>query len=254
MSAHNDAPPWFASWFDSPYYPILYQHRDYAEADAFVDELLRHLAPAPGSNFLDLACGRGRHSFRIFNSGFPVTGIDLSPASIADARQEGQGPAFHVGDMRDPYPGRYQYIFNLFTSFGYFSDPADNLKVLQNVRQSMEPKAIFVIDYLNAQYVQAHLVPAEQKKLNGIDFGIRRSIQGEEKIRHIVKDIEVRDGDQVYHFQERVQAITVDHFKDLFASAGLEVFDRWGDYSGRPFDPASSSRLIQFCRIREEAT
>src|SRR5687768_1289478 len=110
---------WFESWFDSPWYPILYSHRDHAEAEAFVENLLKTLAPAPGARFLDLACGRGRHARFIHRRGFDVTGLDLSTASIADARLfEEPGLRFAVQDMRHPFPGTYDYILNLFTSFG----------------------------------------------------------------------------------------------------------------------------------------
>ena len=29
--------PWYETWFDSPYYHILYHHRDGSEAAAFLD-------------------------------------------------------------------------------------------------------------------------------------------------------------------------------------------------------------------------
>ena len=54
--------PWFEVWFDSPYYPILYQNRNHDEARAFIDQLTKWLEVPEGSNVLDLACGRGRHA------------------------------------------------------------------------------------------------------------------------------------------------------------------------------------------------
>ncbi|HEU0137074.1 MAG TPA: SAM-dependent methyltransferase, partial [Flavobacterium sp.] len=34
---------WYASWFDSPYYHILYKDRDYAEAQLFMDNIPNYL-------------------------------------------------------------------------------------------------------------------------------------------------------------------------------------------------------------------
>lgn len=244
---------WFASWFDSPFYPILYQHRDYREAESFIDHLLGHLQPPAGSHFLDLACGRGRHSIYIHRAGHRVTGIDLSPESIAEARQQAApGLDFLVGDMRDAIPGQYDYIFNLFTSFGYFDDPADNLKVLGNVHAALKPGGILVLDFMNAAKAIADLVPAESKELSGIRFHIRKSVTRKGDAQHIVKDILVEDGGQRYEFQERVQALMDQDFGRMFAEAGLERFQIWGDYEGDPFDPATSPRLISFCRLKAD--
>ena len=53
---------WFASWFDSPYYHLLYQHRDDNEAKQFIGHLTEALDLPQGAKVLDLACGKGRHS------------------------------------------------------------------------------------------------------------------------------------------------------------------------------------------------
>ncbi|HAI83858.1 MAG TPA: SAM-dependent methyltransferase, partial [Chitinophagaceae bacterium] len=50
---------WYKSWFNSPHYYTLYQHRDYTEAYHFIERLLNHLQPKAGSKMLDVACGKG---------------------------------------------------------------------------------------------------------------------------------------------------------------------------------------------------
>lgn len=243
--------PWFASWFDSPFYPILYQHRNYSEAERFIDRLLSHLAPPPPSHFLDLACGRGRHSIYINKAGFRVTGIDLSPESISDARKSArEGLDFLVGDMRDEIQGEYDYIFNLFTSFGYFDNPAENLEVLNNIRCSLKPGGLLVLDFMNAERVIQNLVGSEEKSLDGIHFDIARHVQAEAGVRHIIKDIHVKQGGLEYDFQERVQALNRADFESLFEAAGLECVETWGNYEGEAFDLATSPRLISFCKVQ----
>ena len=236
---------WFASWFDSPYYPILYQHRDYSEAESFIRHLLDFLGPDKDSHFLDLACGRGRHSVFINRHGYRVTGLDLSPDSIGDAKDnETDTLSFGVHDMREPLAGQFNFILNMFTSFGYFDDQSDNLKVLRNVREALLPEGRFVLDFMNVEQVIPRLVAEEEKELNGIHFGLRRSV----KDGFIVKDIEVRDGEKSYAFQERVQALDRNAFEKLFQQAGLEVVNTWGDYHGGEFSAENSPRLIYFCR------
>ena len=76
---------WFASWFDTPYYHILYKDRDYNEAQLFMDNLTHYLNLPEEAKILDLACGKGRHSIYLNSLGYDVTGADLSENSINEA-------------------------------------------------------------------------------------------------------------------------------------------------------------------------
>ncbi|MBC7524978.1 MAG: methyltransferase domain-containing protein, partial [Flavobacterium sp.] len=112
---------WYASWFDSPYYHILYKDRNYREAQIFMDNLTRYLNLPEKAKVLDLACGKGRHSIYLNQLGFEVTGVDLSENSILEAKKnENESLHFNVHDMRNPFHQKFDAIFNLFTSFGYF--------------------------------------------------------------------------------------------------------------------------------------
>ena len=78
---------WFASWFDSPYYHVLYKDRDDSEAADFMNRLTQYLHLHPTSKILDLACGKGRHSRYLSSLGYDVTGVDLSSQSITFAKK-----------------------------------------------------------------------------------------------------------------------------------------------------------------------
>ena len=110
---------WFSSWFDTPYYHILYKDRGYEEAQLFMKNLTSFLELQPGARILDLACGKGRHSIYLNELGYEVTGVDLSPRSIEYARQfENEGLHFKVQCMCKPMTEKFDAVFNLFTSFG----------------------------------------------------------------------------------------------------------------------------------------
>ena len=78
---------WFVSWFDTPYYHILYKHRDDTEAQLFMKNLIKTLEFSKKQLLLDLACGKGRHSIYLNALGYNVIGADLSKNSIAHAKQ-----------------------------------------------------------------------------------------------------------------------------------------------------------------------
>ena len=114
---------WFASWFDTPYYHILYKERDDHEAEFFMNSLTSFLKLPKKAEILDLACGKGRHAIYLNELGYDVTGIDLSAASIEFAKKfETDKLHFAIHDMSISYPKKFDAVFNLFTSFGYFEN------------------------------------------------------------------------------------------------------------------------------------
>ena len=157
---------WFKDWFNTEYYHILYSDRDFKEAEIFIKKLAQYNALPPHSSIIDLACGKGRHSYFLHHLGYDVLGVDLSEESIAFAKKEftNNGLAFDVHDMRDElYPNvvsqKVDAVYNLFTSFGYFDDEQDDRKVFASVHHALNEGGIFVLDFLNEKWVQNTLVP-----------------------------------------------------------------------------------------------
>ncbi len=233
---------WFGEWFDSKYYHVLYQNRDTKEAEEFIDNLVETLKPKKESRILDLACGKGRHSRYLAGLGYDVTGLDLSKKSIKSARKyEQDNLTFFSHDMRHPFRSNYfNYIFNMFTSFGYFETEKDNVDALKNVSLGLNKKGIFVLDYFNAKKVIADLKAREIKTVKDIKFNLTRKVED----GFIIKNISFKVKDKKYKFQEKVSAFQKKDFKKLFKKAGLQIDAVYGDYQMNKFKPSSSNRLI----------
>lgn len=233
---------WFEEWFDSPYYHLLYHNRNDSEAAIFIGNLTNFLQLPSTANLLDLACGKGRHSLILAEKGYNVTGADLSVNSIMAARKfERENLKFRVQDMRIPFAdGEFDAILNLFTSFGYFDDLADNQKVLGAIRKMLKTDGILVIDFMNSERVIKSLVRSESKEVEGIIFHINRKYDGS----HIFKNISFTDGEDSYNYTERVQALMLSDFKSLLQSEGFEIICTFGDFDLNQFDADTSDRLI----------
>ncbi len=233
---------WFASWFDTPYYHILYKNRDHEEAQRFIDKLIAHLSPAPKAKMLDLACGKGRHSIYLAEKGFDLTGVDLSAASIQYARQfETPQLSFFTHDVRAPFRTNYfDYIFNFFTSFGYFEKDRDHFKTLKNIALGLQPKGIFVIDFLSVPFALARLKATETQTIDGIQFFIERVF----KDGYIVKTISFTDKGQDFQFQEKVRGFQEADFLAYFEQLGLKHLHTFGNYELEPYQSEDSPRLI----------
>ena len=237
----KDTANWFASWFDTPYYHILYKDRDHAEAQHFMDNLTHYLNLPEDAKILDLACGKGRHSLYLNQLGYDVTGADLSENSIAAASEfANEKLHFKVHDMREPFEEKFDAVFNLFTSFGYFESDDDNLTTLKAIKESLTEYGFAVIDFMNVNYVINNLVPDEVKTVEGIDFYIKRYV----KDNHIFKEIDFEDKGQKFHFTEKVKALTLDDFEQMMEEAGIFLLDVFGDYKLRKFFKNDSERLI----------
>ncbi|TYA71661.1 class I SAM-dependent methyltransferase [Seonamhaeicola marinus] len=237
----TDTTTWFTSWFDTPYYHILYKDRDDTEAHAFMDKLTNYLNIPEQGTILDLACGRGRHARFLNKIGYDVTGVDLSENSIAFAKQyENHRLKFDVHNMCEPYGKQFDAVFNLFTSFGYFDNDEDNLSTIKAIKANLNESGFGVIDFMNSEFVINNLVPEEVKTVNGITFNLKRFVEN----GYIVKDISFNVDERLYNFQERVKAFNLDDFEDLFKKADVHLLDVFGDYNLRKFQNSSSERLV----------
>jgi SAM-dependent methyltransferase len=214
------------------------------EAAAFIGALIRHLQPAPDARMLDVACGKGRHSKTLASLGFYVTGIDISPDSITQAKAyENERLDFYVHDMRLPFWGNYyHYAFNFFTSFGYFRTRREHDDAIRTIARSLRPDGCFVIDYLNVHFAEAHLVPEETRRIDDTLYTIHRW----DNETHFFKKITVTDPElkEPLVYTEKVMKFSLGDFTDMLAYQGLQVQEVFGDYQLQPYDVRLTPRLI----------
>lgn len=235
---------WFMHWFDSSFYHQLYGHRDEKEAAAFIDELLVELNPQPNANILDLGCGTGRHAKYLASKDFMVTGLDLAASSIRQAKKwETYNLRFSRHDMREPFGRNYfDYVFNFFTSFGYFKDERENCKVISNISNALKPGGTIVMDYMNTTYSEARLVAEENKEIDGITYNISRWSDSNHFFKKIIIDAAQTEGG--FEYIEQVAKFRLHDFEDMFSQNGLQLQKVYGDYNLNEYDNKTSPRLI----------
>lgn len=236
---------WFATWFDTPYYHILYKKRDDNEAKQFIKNLTHWLRLEPETRVLDLACGKGRHARILNDLGMTVKGVDLSENSIKEAsKYQNDTLTFEVHDMREILNEEFDAVFNLFTSFGYFDCLLDNAKVIQCIHKMLREKGLLVIDFMNSKRVVEKLISQESKIEDGIHFQIERRHDG----KHIYKDIQFHHDNRNWHFTERVQSLLKLDFEELLNENQFEILSTFGDFDLNEFDENNSDRLIIIAR------
>lgn len=233
---------WFELWFDSPLYHILYKDRNQDEANLFIDKVLKKLEIEHGK-ILDLACGKGRHAYYLAQKGYETIGVDLSPESIhfANTMYKLDNLEFYVHDMRLPFRVNYfDYIFNFFTSIGYFNDLKENEKVFEAMHIGLKDNGYILIDFMNAEKVIDNLVARETKEIDGYIFYIRKTVENGK----IIKYINIEKEEKVWMFREEVQALKQHHFHQFLNNTGFTLVNEFGDYDLNEFNPKKSSRYI----------
>jgi SAM-dependent methyltransferase len=150
---------WFEDeslWRD--FYPVMFADERLRQgADEVQKALVLAGFSAPeGRAVLDLGCGPGRHAVPLAERGFQVTGVDRTAFLLEQARERARLTGVRLelvqADMREfRRPESYDLALSLFTSFGYFQARADDLLVLRNVRRSLRPRGVFVMDMLGKE-------------------------------------------------------------------------------------------------------
>jgi 2-polyprenyl-3-methyl-5-hydroxy-6-metoxy-1,4-benzoquinol methylase len=236
---------WYKDWFSSPYYHKLYQHRDDTEAVEFIKRLIHYLQPTAAAKMLDVACGKGRHSIALAEMGFDVTGIDLSFPSIDEAKtSEHELLHFYQHDMRLPFWINYfEYAFNFFTSFGYFKTKREHDNAIRTITQSLKPNGIFVIDYLNVRYAEAHTVKSQIKTIGDAEFHITKWHNED----HFFKQIQVIDTNNKtlkHLYTEKVAKFSLGDFTEMLSYQHMQIQQVFGDYQLNKYDIKQSPRMI----------
>jgi len=239
---------WYTDWFKSPFYHRLYFERTEAKAEAFIQKMIQHLAPPPGSRLLDTACRKGQFSKVLANLGFEVSGIDLSPDSIASAKPyEHDRLHFYIHDLRLPfYLNYFDYAFNFFSGFGYYNTQREHDAAIRTVANSLKTGGYFMLDYLNVHYKEQNLVHNESKEIGGTHYEIHRWDDED----HFYKRIIINDDSlvQPQEFTEEIAKFSLGDFNDMFSYHGMQIHEVYGDYHLNEYDIKKTPRLILIAR------
>lgn len=234
--AGTETTPWYQEWFGEAYLD-LYPHRDEEEAAVAVHLFASVTALPAGARVLDLACGDGRHLPPLEEAGFRAVGMDLSRVLLARANRRPAARALVRGDMRRlPFAdSSLDGVASFFTSFGYFRDRKDDVRVLREIRRTLRAGGAFLLDFLNAPHVRAHLVPEDVQRVGDAVVRQRRRIRD----GFVVKRIEIEEpgSPAIRRYAERVRLYEPDELEDLLESEGFRVGTKLGDYEGGAHDP-----------------
>lgn len=201
-----------------------------------------------GARVLDVPCGQGRHAHLLAEAGFDVDGVDYSPDLIALAKRRGTGKTLRYtrGDMRKlpaRWSGRFDAVLNLFTSFGFFLDPADDRRVIAEFARVLAPGGVLVWHGGSRDGVMARFLDKDWwTTADGTIVAHERSFDPLSGVLHIRSTFR---GPKVKGEREhRIRLYTATRLAELCADAGLIVeaaYDGWND---RPLRRRSTEMVL----------
>jgi len=136
-------------------YPFMFPEESFRLAEDQIEKVFT-LAGYQGGAVLDLCSGPGRHSLALAKRGIQVTAVDRTEFLLNKAKEEATRLdlkiEFVLNDMRQFVRSRgFALVLSMYTSFGYFDDKDDDLRVLQNAYESLEPGGAILIDTLGKE-------------------------------------------------------------------------------------------------------
>ncbi|MCP4808642.1 MAG: class I SAM-dependent methyltransferase [Proteobacteria bacterium] len=236
------------SWHDSDAFwhdmqGVMFDARRWAAAQDEIDALLA-LLRIDGGRALDMPCGVGRHSIALARRGFEVTGLDRTARylEVARSRAEDQDVTFVQGDMREGTGGGFDLAVNLYSSFGYFDDPADDRRTLEAFHGSLAPGGRLVLDTMSVE-VLAMVFEKNSVIEREHDLLIeRRRILKNWRYVESTWTVLGHDGSRT-DGTFRVRLYGARELAGLLMRAGFGAVEAYGGLDGRPYDD-SAKRLV----------
>lgn len=239
------------NWFDNKdfwflFYDWMFPEESFQQAREQTDDLIQLSGVNKGA-VLDLCCGPGRHSIPFAKKGFNVTGVDLQPALLEKAKdysaKENASIEYLEADMLTfKRSNSFDLIINMFSSFGYFSDPEDDFRVLENAYHSLKNGGKIIMDVRGKEiHAMANITSFSQEMPNG-DLIFHRTEVNDDWTRSNSDWVHVRGG-KAQKFKMDFNLYSGSELRALLKKAGFHEVRIYGDLKGAAYNH-NAKRLV----------
>lgn len=223
-----------------------------------VDFLLRFL-PQKGK-ILDFACGSGRHSFLLSESGLEVSAYDNDIEAIGRAIRKAKGNenktsnlSFSQQDLQFfEHEKEYDGAVCLYSSIGASCDDIND-KLWDNFLKSVKKGGVVIVDLMNPQWAEKHLISHSEKDIdyNGNKYHVIHKRSMEHKpFREVNKIIINVEGKENTNYLYTLRLYDEAEITQILKDHGYNICNWFGSYDMEPVSP-EKQRLIVVARHNE---
>lgn len=235
------------TWHDMQRF--MFPEQKWVDAVQEAQGVLKFLDLKPGSKILDIPCGVGRHSIQLSKQGMKITGVDITASFLDEAKKRALQQKAEVewieGDMLTyRAPHSFDAIVNLYTSFGYFSDPSDDEKVLVNFLASLKAGGKLLMDLMSREIFQSKMPPSLEKKNEDGSTTVSEHSFLQDGRWMQSKWFHMQDGKVLSKAEAGLRLYSQKELTDLLEKAGFAEVRAYGDFDGRPYSEAATHLVI----------
>ncbi|UQZ76731.1 SAM-dependent methyltransferase [Niallia circulans] len=210
-----------------------------------------------GANLLDLACGTGELSIRLAQTGYNVTGIDLSEdmLSVAQAKTMEAGESvFYIEQDMSQLEGLpvFDLICICCDSINYLRTEEEVTNTFKSVYAHLDEKGLFIFD-VHSLYKMNQLFINQTYTVNDEDLSlIWQCYEGEypNSVEHDLSFFELDEASGMYrrydelHFQ---RTYSVDQYSEWLEQTGFTLLKVEADFSQEILDE-KAERIFFYCK------
>ncbi len=239
--------PWYTSFFGTDYLRIYRPFLPPTKTLQEVEQIEQLLDLPQYSHILDLCCGYGRHAIPLAQRGYQVTGQDSSSFMLQQAQvaAEKEGLVLHWehSDMRNiPFTNEFDAVINIFTSFGYLENEAEDQKVLDQIYKALKPGGLFLLETIyQPRVLRSHSPHGIIRYPDGLIVLEERHIDLVKSRNEVHISLLYPDG-QRQEYKQSIRIYTLTELARMLTAAGLQLKTYYGGLDGSAL--TLDSRLI----------
>ncbi|MDJ0575113.1 MAG: methyltransferase domain-containing protein [Xenococcaceae cyanobacterium MO_234.B1] len=239
------------NWFEQAdfwyrFYDWMFPADSFEQAEAEIDNIKKLLGRTSGT-VLDLCCGPGRYSVPLKKAGFEITGVDLQPFLLGKAREYASRQNATIElveeDMRNFKRAQaFDMVLNMYSSFGYFSDFEEDLRVLENAYFSLKPGGQILLELRGKEVHAMRFTETVSSAMANGDLVFHRTKTNDDWTRSITTWVYVR-GQQVETWEVVLNLYSGAELRNLLEAVGFTEVRLYGHLKGSPYNH-TAQRLV----------
>lgn len=237
--------------FWETYESLIFTSKMLAAAPQDAEHAIAMLKLEPGARICDLCCGVGRHSLELARRGFHVTSVDRTARYLDQAKAKAMAERLDIEfvhqDARDfRRPDSFDAVINLFTSFGYFEDPRENIAVLENIYTSLISGGKLLLELMSKEVLARIFQERDWRQEDGAILLEERKV-GKKWEFIESRWILFKDGKKYEHtFYPKLYSAV--ELCEMLSRCGFREMETFGGLDGSPYDQNANRLTVLGCK------